>query len=277
MENKVQWNDTKKTIKPLKGTIMYEISGIKQNPMATDRLEFEIPFMSGIPSTDRIMENLEGGESRVVDIAYIDSFGPGGVPSFGQITFMKANAGCIVLNASKPNDVKMYDYMERCNFNESNPDRDTSRPAIFRRVDKAADLQVKRSKRKELRDALNIVETLGALELRRLAIGLNISGIDDDDIRASVEDFAEKDPMKLLAMLENKDTEIMRRAEDAKKAKIISVDNQARHIKSGSGETLYSWAPEKDADWRKQFVRFAKSEDGQAFYKEMLSQLDSKK
>jgi hypothetical protein len=277
MENKVQWNNTKKQIAPLKGTVMYEISGIKQNPMATDRLEFEIPFMCGVPSTDRIVEDLGKGDTQVVDIAYIDSFGPGGVPNFGQITFMKANAGAIVLSDRKANDVKMYDYLERCNYNESNPDRDASKPIIFRKVNKAADLQSKRAKRKELRDALNIVETLGALDLRRLAIGLNITGIDDDDIRAKVEDFAEKDPIKLLTMLENKDTEIMRRAEDGKKAKIIVIDNQARHIKSASGETLFTWPPEKDVDWRKQFVRYVKSEDGQAFYKEMISQLDAKK
>ena len=276
MENKVEWNKTSKKIAPFKAPVFYELVGLKINPMRKDEKVLELPFMSGVPSKDRIVE-MDKEEVNVVDIAFIESFQAGGVPKFGTIIFYKASGGVMMLNPTRAKDVKLYDYMERCNHNQSNPDRDQKVPAIFRRIDKSQELKDKRAERQFLKDALIAVDDLSQTELTRLAIGLNITGSDVDDIRIKIEDFAEAKPKELLAMLENKDTEIMRRAEDAKKAKIISIDTQARHIKSASEGTLYSWPPQKNADWRKEFVKFVKSEDGAAFYKEMCAQLDAKK
>lgn len=281
MENQVKWNDTKVPVEEFKKTVVYELTGLKRNPMREDKDVKETPFMCGVPPIDRIVEVVKGkngepDQTRVVDLMYIDKY-KGNTPEPGSIIFYKASSGAIILNPRKANDIKKYEYMERCNYNESNPNRDPRVTAIFRRVNKAAEAASKRAKRDELMDALVAVKKLTAIELRRLAIGLNIVAEDPNEISSLIGDFAEKDPARLLAMLENKDLAIMEKAEAAKKAKIITIDNQARHIKSASGSTLYSWSPEKDADWKKHFVNFVKSEDGQSFYNEMLSQLDAKK
>jgi len=281
MENQVKWNDVKVPVEPFKKTVVYELTGLKRNPMREDKDVKEAPFMSGVPAKDRIVEVIKGkngepDETRVVDIMFIERH-EGNVPIPGSIIFYKAQSGAIILNPNKANDIKKYEYLERCNYNESNPNRDPKVNPIFKRVNKAADLAKKRAKTDELVDALIAVRKLTTVELRRLAIGLNITAEDPNEIAGLVSDFAEKDPVRLLTMLENKDLVIMEKAEAAKKAKIIVIDNQARHIKSASGSTLYSWPPEKDADWKTHFVRYVKSEEGQAFYKEMLSQLDAKK
>lgn len=281
MENQVKWNDVKSSIPPFNKTVVYELTGLKKNPMRQDKDVKELPFMSGVPPIDRIVEvvkgkNGEADETRVVDIMFIEKY-EGNKPMPGSIIFYKSRSGALILNPKKANDIKKYEYLERCNYNESNPNRDPNITPIFRRVDKGAERKVQAERRKELRYALDKSANLTAVEIRRLAVALNLTGGDDEEIRMNVEAFAERDPVKFLTMMENKDIEIMERAESAKKAKIIAVDTQARHIKSASGETLYSWPPEKGADWKEQFVKFVKSEDGLAFYKEMISQLDAKK
>lgn len=265
MEAKAEKSKKTKKLTPLKGIAEYQLVGLGINPMRTDVKVRELPFMSGVPTKDTIVEKDDDGNEITVEISYSK-----------DITFFKSRAGAIFLNSQKAEDLKKYEYMERCNYNASNPNRDPSKPAIFERVDRAAQRKAKAEKRNELRSALEKAGKLSDIEARRIAVALNITGVDPEDIKMGVEDFAEREPVKFLAMLENKDTEIMRRAEDARKAKIITVDNQKRAIIVTGGSTLHTWPPRANADWKEEFVIFVKSEEGQAFYNEMVAQLDAK-
>jgi hypothetical protein len=270
----IEWNNYKKKPAALKRgqRATYELIGIKEDPLSTDG-RLEIPFMFGIPTTDRIV----GDGDEVIDIAYISNYTHGNVPQFGEIVFTKAQAGTITLDGGRPEDMKMYEYLELCNYNASNPARDTSVHALFKRQDYKKDKADERARRSLLVDALTASKKLTAVETRKLAVALNIAAEDQDEIAIRIEEFAEKNPTKFLAMLENADLSIMEVADAASKAGLILVDPQARKIMASNKSTLYTWAPEAGVDWKEKFVQFTKSEEGQAFYKEIQSSLKAKK
>ena len=270
----IEWNKHNVKVTPLKRgqKVTYELVNIGIDPLSTDQRP-EIPFMLGVPTRDRILDN----DDNVVDIAYITNYTHGDQPQFGEITFTKAMGGTITLSGDRPEEKRMYEYMELCNYNASNPKRDTSVNPIFKRQDYKKDKADERSRRNLLVDALTASKKLTAVETRRLAVALNITAEDADEVSIRIEEFAEKNPAKFLAMLENADLSIMEVADAAQKAGLILVDQQARKILSSNKSTLYTWAPEAGVDWKEKFVQFTKSEEGQAFYKEIQSSLKAKK
>jgi len=277
---KIKWNDVPKSMKPKplkKGEFaIYELIGIGQNPMAKDRIELEIPNMKGIRNKDRILVG-SGEDARAVDIGYIIGYGQGDQPKFGTITWLKSMAGMLRVSTDNAAGLAMYEYLELCNFNESNPNRDTTIGAIFKRKDFKAELEEKRSKRKDLEDAILASRKLTETEVLKLAMGLNITGEDKDEIRGKVEDFAFSKPETFLSMMENKDLDIKEIGMAALKAKLITIDNQARKILSQSGEVVTTWPPEADVDWKDKFVAAVKTDEGQKFFKELKEQLKIKK
>lgn len=270
----IKWNECKRKIEPLKSgqKATYEILGVGVDPLSTDGRP-ELPFMFGIPKKDRIVDE----DNNIVDIGYITGYEQGNSPKFGSIVFTKAQGGTITLHGGRAEDMSMYFYMERTNYNESNPHRDPSVSALFKRQNWKKDQADKRQKRGQLVDAISTASKLTAVEMRRIAIALNISADDQEEIKARIEDFAELNPTKFLSMLENADLAIIEVADAAEKAKLISVDQQSRKILSSNGSTLYAWGPEANVDWKEKFVQFTKSEDGQAFYKEIQMSLKAKK
>jgi hypothetical protein len=270
----IEWNKHKSKVTPLKKgqKATYELINIGVDQLSTDQRP-AIPFMMGVPTKDRIID--EGDE--VADIAYIKGYTHGDQPQFGEITFTKAMAGTITLSGDRPEERKMYEYMELCNYNASNPKRDQGINPIFKRQDYKKDKAEERSRRNLLVEALNASKKLTAVETKRLAVALNITAEDQDEVAIRIEEFAENNPAKFLAMLENADLSIMEVADAAQKAGLILVDAQARKIMSSNKSTLYTWAPEAGVDWKEKFVQFTKSEEGQAFYKEIQSSLKAKK
>lgn len=270
----IKWNECKRKVEPLKTgqKATYELLNVGIDPLSTDDRP-EIPFIFGIPKKDRIVDE----DNNIVDIGYIVGYEQGNVPKFGSIHFTKAMGGTITLHGGRAEDMKMYEYMERTNYNASNPYRDQSIQPLFKRQNWKKDQAEKREKRATLIEAMQSATKLTAVEMRKLSIALNITADDQEEIKARIEDFAENNPSKFLAMLENADLNIMEIADAAMKAKLISVDQQARKILSSNGSTLYTWAPEAGVDWKEKFVQYTKSEEGQAFYKEIQTALKAKK
>jgi hypothetical protein len=270
----INWNSHKRKVAPLKRgqKVTYELVNIGVDPLSTDGRP-ELPFVLGIPTRDRIIDE----DDNIVDIAYITNYSFGNNPVFGEIQFTKAMGGTITLAGGKVEDQKMYEFMELSNYNASNPNRDQTVNPLFKRVDYKKDKADERKQRTLLVEAIGAATKLNKVESARIAIALNIVAEDADELAIRIEEFAERNPAKFLAMLENADLAIMEVADAAKKAGLISVDTQARKISSSSGSTLYTWAPEAGVDWKEKFVQFTKSEEGQAFYKEIQSSLKAKK
>lgn len=85
-----------------------------------------------VPNKDVIYDHML---DEYVDIAYIKSpVVPGREEELGQIVFGSADKGVLVLSGNNPDDVRKYEFLKLCNFNQSNPDRDGSQLAIFKEI-----------------------------------------------------------------------------------------------------------------------------------------------
>lgn len=261
-------------------TVIYELSNLQPDPMDPEKdprkKRLQIPFQRGIPPQDRVLWGT-GEEAEWVDIAFITGYGVGGVPQFGDVIFHAKDTGTITLTGGKKNHDRQYLFMEMCNWNETNPFRDTSMPAVFKRKDYKKERLAERESRNLRVAAVTQSQELSLSMLRKISIGLfgNASS-DEDELRMRIEKFAEDSPKDFLAMVENTDLNIMEIADQAVKKSLLSIDMQARKIIS-NGNTVFTWPPQANAKPYEKFVEFVKSEEGVAFYNELKERLKPKK
>src|SRR5690606_7337363 len=126
----------------------------------------------------------------------------------------------------------------------------------FTRKDYKAEAKAKRERRDEMIEAVNQARKRSVSNLRQAALGVGFTGItdDNDQLREKIEDYAEANPKKFLATIENKDLSIMEVANEAQKKGNIVIDNQSRKITTSTGEVLVTWGPEPDVNPLDKFV-----------------------
>lgn len=117
---------------------------------------------------------------------------------FGTIVFEPSGQGMLTLSGNSAVDCHLFQYLELCNYNESNPGRDVSKVPIFKRLDLAGDAKKKMDA--ELAKAeLTIwasrapIDELCALLLTR---GVNSAGLPDATIRTQALEQALKAPFE---------------------------------------------------------------------------------
>lgn len=179
-------------------TVTYRILNIRpddENPGG-----FLMPYSVNVPSTDSVYDP---GTDEWVDIAIINQVRADGEAVLGDISFEKSNAGTLTLKGSNPAHQKIYQYLEVCNFNQSNPNRATSKMAIFKKIDSKSDAEQERRDRLTYLDALNKAAALSDEDMRYVAssLGIKLRGT-NVEIRNKVEEFAEEHPEDFLAVIE---------------------------------------------------------------------------
>ena len=93
----------------------------------------------------------------------------------------------------------MYQYMDICNYNKSNPNRDTSYTALFERVDAAKDSKTKLEDAAKILDAEKIALTADESVIHNLAKGFNLNpDLDISDLRLQLKAKASKHPDKFV-------------------------------------------------------------------------------
>lgn len=179
-------------------TVTYRILNIRpddENPGG-----FLMPYSVNVPSTDSVYDP---GTDEWVDIAIINQVRADGEAVLGDISFEKSNAGTLTLKGSNPAHQKIYQYLEICNFNKSNPNRATSKMAIFKKIDSKSDAEQERRDRLTYLEALNRAAALSDEDMRYVAssLGIKLRGT-NVEIRNKVEEFAEEHPEDFLAVIE---------------------------------------------------------------------------
>lgn len=146
-----------------------------------------------VPNRDSI-QTTEGWK----EIAFITRAAPEKAKKlpFGTIVFEPSGQGMLTLSGKSAVDCHLYQYLELCNFNESNTGRDTSRTPIFKRLDLAGDAKKKMDAdlaKAELTiwaSKAPIDELLALLQTR----GVNSAGLPDATIRNQALEQALKAP-----------------------------------------------------------------------------------
>jgi hypothetical protein len=208
-------------------TVSYRLTGLQPNPMDPSRIAY--PALRSVPSTDQIWEP---ETESYIDIAAVKSVAPDGTHDFHKIYFYGAAGGVVTLHGGRAIDQELHSYLSLCNYNASNPNRDTSKPAIFEVIDEAKRSEVERLSRNTKREALNIAADLSADEVRDYVAAL---GLDDtgklEVLRNTLEELADKAPKQFMELIGNKQA-VMKAAINRalKKGVIVFNPEQSRFI-----------------------------------------------
>jgi hypothetical protein len=207
---------------------------LKQDERATYRIlnvrpdsdnpgKFVMPSAYQIPSTDIVYDKVKG---EFVTIGAIERQDTEGRAVFLNIVFTSANMGYLFLSGSNPIHQKIYQYLELCNFNESNKDRNPENEAIFYRVDNKKEAMEERQMRKLIVKAVNTALDLDDKKAKEVALALGIDAESLEEIRNMLEDYAGDEPEEFLLVVDRTSLESESVLKEAIKQNIIKNNVQ---------------------------------------------------
>lgn len=147
-----------------------------------------------VPNTDSVM--VSDGDWR--QIAYVTRAVPEKSKKIplGRIVFDPAGKGIITLSGDRAQDVHLFHYLELCNYNESNTDRDKSKRTYFKRLvagaesQKLLDAEMKKAEATMWAMKTPLKELVEALATR----GTEVKGLPEATIRSLALAEATKNP-----------------------------------------------------------------------------------
>jgi hypothetical protein len=223
----------------------YRVLNVRPDPDNFGK--FLMPSAYQIPPTDVVYDKTKGDFVTIAAIERIDNEGN---PVFLNIVFTAANLGYLFLNGSNPVHQKIYQFVELCNYNSSNKDRnDIDNEAIFYRVDNKKEAIEERSLRKLIVKAVNTALELDDKKAKEVAMALGIDAETIEEIRNQLEDFSEENPEEFMDIVERASLSLETMIKEAIKKGVIKNDVNAQVFSwSETGKELmkYKKAPNKN-------------------------------
>lgn len=232
----------------------YRILNVRPDPDNAGK--YLMPAAYQIPSTDIIYDKVKGD---FVTIAAIERVDKEGDPVFLNIIFSAPNMGYLFLTGSNAVHQKIYQYIELCNFNESNKDRNPDFEPIFHRVDTRKDAIEERQMRKLIVKAVNEALDLDDKKTKEVSMALGIDAESIEEIRNLLEDYAGDNPEKFLHVLEQSSLEGESVIKEAIKLGIIKNNVQ---------ESAFQWT-----ETEKEIYKYKKA-SGKNYVKELVEYLE---
>ena len=199
------------------------------------------------------MRDLETGE--FVKIAAIDRANSEGEAEFTSIVFSAQNLGYLFLNGNNPVHQRIYQFIELCNDNQSNPNRDPEREALFYRVDAVKEAKTERNLRKLIVKAVNLALDLDDVKAREVAMALGVEGETLEELRNALEDYAGDYPEDFLEVIERASLANETALKDAVKNNIIKNDVNASSFKwVETGKVIFTYVKGKDKNYFKELA-----------------------
>lgn len=161
-----------------------------------------------LPNVD-VIQDSESGD--LIPIAYVKSWKANGDPNIGEIMFYAENQ-CQFTLRHGARDAAAYQFLEICNYNISNPDRDPNAEPAFEKIDTMSGAKDSRAERANKKRAMDIAASLtdeeliefmnaNQVKLERLTITYKPDGtVDFEALRDGVEHLAETRHAKFLNM-----------------------------------------------------------------------------
>jgi hypothetical protein len=232
---------------------IYRVNNVRPDP--DNQGKFLMPSALQIRSTDVILDK---GTNEFVPIAAIERTDLDGNPTFINIVFNATNLGYLFLNGNNPVHQKIYQYVELCNWNASNPDRNQEEELLFSRIDAVKEAKIERSLRKTIVKAINMAIEMDDIKAREVAMALGIDGETIEEIRNALEDYAEDSPEEFVLVAERASLEFESLIKEAIKRGIINnnINNQ-----------VFEWAETK-----KEILKYKKG-PGRNYIKELADYL----
>lgn len=248
-----------KKIEAPKEVVRYRVLGIQPDPI--NKGKTIIPSSVRIPAEDYVLIDKESdvwGEISYTKgkIQGKDTNGNTKMlDKLGDILFLKEGAGLIVIAPKDKAKVELYRYLEQCNWNASNPNRNTEILPLFERLDYKKIAEKANAKSKMKFNAMNMAMNTPLEEMSALthSLGIDVKNRDEALVRADLLAQAELKPQLFL-----QDESIPTPVVDD-----LIGDNIKKGIEIGAIEYLASDDKRSWAD-----------EDGKVFYEVPLNKKD---
>lgn len=234
---------------------IYKIVGIQPDPMNPGK--WSMPAAKNVPPTDQIWDETK---QEYIDIAAVKTFDQEGNHTFHDIFFYGNQGGHIILRAGNAVDQELHSYLMICNYNGSNPNRDTTKEIYFELVDEKAKSIAESKVRNLKREALNASADLSPEEVKTYTAA---RGQDDtrpvEVLRNELENLADVDPKAFLDLIENKQAIMKATLNRAVKKGVIVFDEQQSKYSWPNGEVITIVARSTGSDAVEDLIAFCVS------------------
>ena len=219
-------------------TAVYRLLNIKPDPDNPNR--WIIPSARQIRPTDSAYCP---EDDNFYDIAFISRVTAKGEEEFGDIVFFATAGGTIRLNGKRKQDRELYQFLELCNYNTSNPNRVDTYEEIFYRLDKEADADEEIVDRRVVVDALNKALNMSDAEIKTTAGALGVSLSDPIKvIRNEVESYAGENPDEFIKIASQQTNSLETMVREAVDLGIVQHDAKSgKFVWSKSKKTIYTY------------------------------------
>ena len=149
------------------------------------------------------------------------------MPGIGESQFL----GKFSLRGGDLEDEEMYEYLWLCNYNKSNPYRDTTVTPLFEFVDFKKESKEKRKGANDKLTALSIATTMDLDDVKEFHDSMGWQIVDESEIlRANIEDYADKYHSEFLKRFSDPMTKVKSEIKRAIDAEIIKYDPTGHKI-----------------------------------------------
>lgn len=235
--------------------VVYKVEGITPDPMNPGK--WAIPAAKNVPPIDQIWDE---EKQEYIDIAAVRTFDSEGNHTFHEIWFFGNQVGLMILRGGNAIDQEIHSYLSLCNYNGSNPNRDTTKEVYFTLVDEQAKSESERKVRNLKREALNVSADLTAEDVRNYIAAL---GQDDtkplEVLRNDLEKMADNDPKSFLELVSNKQAVMKATLNRALKKNVIKFEEEQSRFTWANGEVITTVARTTGSDAIEDLVAFCVS------------------
>jgi hypothetical protein len=232
--------------------VSYRVLNVRPDPDNYDKLIF--PAALQIPSTDEIYDKFK---KEFVKIAAIERTDNDGNPIFLNIVFTANNFGFLFLNGNNPVHQKIYQYIELCNFNQSNKSANEEVEKYFQRIDTKKDAERERELRREIVAAVNLALELDDAKAKDTAMALGIDAESIEEIRNLLEDYAEENPVEFMAIAKRASLEFEGVIKAAIRKGIISQDISSQTFNwVSTGKEIYKYKKSPNKNYIKELADY---------------------
>jgi len=235
--------------------VVYRIHNIQRNPM--DPTKWALPSVRSVPPVDQIYDEKK---QEYVDIAAVRSVTADGDHSFHELYFYGSQGGMLVLSGGIAAHQEMHSYLSLCNYNASNPNRDTTKEPLFELVDESARSEKERKNRNLKREALNAAYDLSADDVKNYIAAL---GQDDtrpmEVMRNELETLADTDPKGFLDLINNKQASMKAVINRALVKGVLIFDHESSRYTWPNGEAILTVARTTGSEPVEELISFCVS------------------
>lgn len=218
---------------PKRGTIVtYRFLDSYTDPLS----ETEIPVFRAklmLPCFSRFFDKTNNQWVEIGMVSGVDAYGN---PLSDRIrrewVEPQANSGYLNITIGSAQADELFQYLELCSFNLSNPYRDESVHAILERVDFEAEAREARNELKSKMEAIKVAGNIAKEDLPRISalLGFPLEGT-EEEIRFNIESFAHEESEDFMYRMTDKLVDIKSFISLALEKDVVYIDEDDRKLK----------------------------------------------